>query len=245
MSTPTLVYKLLYEFGKLKGGALPASLRRIFVTGERFLPQSARNIERIIGEGSFAQPFVYGASETATIMLGRPDGAYRPILEDFIFEIHSAKSGSMFINPDLGGNWIRGNLVVTWLREGMLPILRYDTADVFSVRKEGATGEYVFRFEGRNDTGVFDIDIQNRIEAALFNISSPIYHFECRVEMIHSKVTVDVITAPGSKIGNQEVKDAIADVLGGSWSLAVELNRAEHPFFAFSPLPKTQKFIKC
>jgi phenylacetate-coenzyme A ligase PaaK-like adenylate-forming protein len=245
MSTPSLVYKLLFELGKLKKGKLPPTLKNIFVTGERFLPESARNLERIIGQGSQAQPFVYGASETATIMVGRPDGNYRPITEDFIYEIHNDKDSSMTINPVLGESLVRGNLIVSWLRDGMLPILRYDTGDIFTVRKEPVSSEYVFQFEGRNDSGAFDIDTQHRIEGALYNLLMPIYHFECRADFRRTEVAIDIITAPECEPSSAEVASAVTNALAGGWSATVSVNRSEHPFLAFSPSPKTQKFIKC
>ncbi|THF56232.1 AMP-binding protein [Pseudothauera rhizosphaerae] len=234
MSTPALVYKLLYELKSVGNGALPRSLKTILATGERFRPESARNMERIIGPGSMAIPFVYGSSETAVIMIGNPDCSYRPVTEDFVFEILSTGAAS----PD----HIRGNLLVTWLREGMLPILRYDTGDTFTASRVGTEEDYVFRFEGRTAPGSMDIQEQNTVESALYSLSVPIFHFECSVASSRRQLRCIVITEPSAQLSADEVETALTFALNKDWQLHVEINPATHSFLNFSPFPKIRRF---
>lgn len=243
MSTPTLIYKVLYELQRLHRGRLPAALKKMLVTGERFLPASARNMERILGAESIAQPFVYGSSETATLMQGCFDGGYRPITEDFLFEVLVEEDSRSSVNPTLGDWTPRGPLIVTWLRDGMLPILRYHTGDWFTLRQESSSGEYIFTFEGRNDSDGFDLSIQQKIEATLFSLSFPIFHFECQLNTNQTRLLIDVASLELEQRAQIEAENAVMEAIDERWPVDVTLNRATLSFFNFSPSPKTRKFI--
>lgn len=244
MSTPTLIYKLLYELQRLRKGVLPAALKKMLVTGERFLSESARNLERIVGAGSIAQPFVYGSSETATLMHGRRDGDYRPITEDFLFEVLAEGDAPSNVNPVLSGRTPRGPLIVTWLRDGMLPILRYHTSDWFMLRQDESNGEYIFTFEGRNESDGLDFGIQRRLEAALFSLSFPIFHFECRLDTTKQKrLFIDVVSPEQGREAQAEVQNTVMAAVDRRCPVEVALNRATLTFLDFSPSPKMRRFM--
>lgn len=244
MSTPTLIYKLLFEACKSGAQSFLSSLKKLLVTGERFLVESARNMERILGLRTIAQPFVYGASETATVMIGQSCGAYRPILEDFIFEIQAApETSSLSLSP--GENIAQGTLIITWLREGLLPILRYNTGDEFSVRKNTPHGDFYFYFEGRCDSSGLKITFQRKIESLLYSLPHPIFHFDCTIDMQEGSLIITLITQPESSLDKDEVTQHITSVLGKNWKIKVNINPKEHSFYAFSPSAKIQRFHSC
>jgi len=141
MSTPSLACKLLYEFMRQKGG-IPCSLKKLLLTGEPLGTASKENFQRIIGvdNKTLIAPFVYGSSEIATVMHGKKDGSFEPILEDFVFELRE--------NTDFPGSY---RLILTWLREGVMPILRYDTNDYFMFN--GDIKSPSLRFLGRAPPG--------------------------------------------------------------------------------------------
>lgn len=234
MSTPTLLYKLLYELRRVGEGRLPEALKKAFVTGERFCAENARNMQRILGSGSQVAPFVYGSSETATIMIGQPDCSYRPIAEDFVFEIFSPEQSDT--------NSVCGNLLVTWLREGMLPILRYDSGDIFTATRIGDGQEFTFHFEGRTTLGGLDIRDQSAIEAAIYCLPVPIFHFECMVNQASLSLYCTIITEPSSTISIVEVIASLENAIGHHWRIDVVLNPETHPFLNFSPSPKSKRF---
>lgn len=242
MSTPTLIYKLLYELKRRPVGALPSMLKKALVTGERFVTANARNLERILGPGSTAQPFVYGSSETATLMCGRRDCGYRPFAEDFVFEISLGEGTSPIVNPILADRAPRGPLIVSWLRDGLLPILRYHTGDYFTLRQEASGGEYIFVFDGRNDSSDIDIDMQHRIEGALFGLSFPIFHFECRLDSRQPLLRVDIVSSEEGQEAQNEAADTVREAVHHRWPIQVAFNRETLKFFEFSPHPKTRRF---
>jgi phenylacetate-coenzyme A ligase PaaK-like adenylate-forming protein len=109
-------------------------LKKILLTGEELSPTSIYNFKRIMGPDVLVAPFVYGSSEAATLMLGREDGSFDPVLDDFVFELRGSDSEE------------GKKLIVTWLRDGLMPILRYDTGDHFAV---APTIPPALRFLGR------------------------------------------------------------------------------------------------
>lgn len=231
MSTPTLVYKLIYELKRIGQGRLPKFLKSVLATGERFCPANARNIERILGPGSRARPFVYGSSETATLMTGNPDCTYQPIMEDFVFELPLSADHEVPAS---------GNLIVTWLRDGMLPILRYDTGDFFTAtEREG--GGYVFEFEGRHGNNVLGMKKQQAIEAALYRLSVPIYHFELGIDGLRRQLRLVLVTEPGTKIPAGEVGSVFRSALDAEWKWAIA-DPGLHSFHHFSPGCKARRF---
>lgn len=234
MSTPSLIYKILYEFKKIDSGKLPASLRKILVTGERFSIENLSNMRRILGDDSFVTPFVYGSSETATIMIGEPNGTYRPILEDFVFEIIGKEQKD--------SSSITGNLLVTWLRGGMLPIIRYDTGDIFTAQRPHRNFNYTFHFEGRADKDGLSIDQQKIIEKIVYSQPAPIFHFDCTTNFSQKKLILSVITHSSDSISSEIIGKQITDAIGDNWMCSVNLNPENHIFQEFSPSPKMRKF---
>lgn len=71
-------------------------------------PSSICNFKFIMGPDSLVAPFVYGSSEAATLMLGREDGLFDPVLDDFVFELQGSDQGD------------GKKLIVTWLRDGLM-----------------------------------------------------------------------------------------------------------------------------
>ncbi|WP_320534429.1 phenylacetate--CoA ligase family protein [Robbsia andropogonis] len=240
MSTPTLVYKVLYELRKARGGTLPSGLKTLLLTGEHFSQASAANLGRILGPEGRALPFVYGSSEAATLMYGIADGRYRPISEDFIFEIVRDRSESVAIK-DESGRW-SGRLVVTWLRDGLLPILRYDTNDMFTVEREVGTGEYVFRSEGRADDYPLDIEQKEALESVIFGCDFPVFHYECLAYPNDRQLTVRVVTDKAANVDISASETAIVESLRAEWKVNLIINPVDCTFYEFSPTTKTNRY---
>jgi len=243
MSTPTLVYKLLYVFQRLSPARLPRYLKRLLLTGEYLSPASATNLQRLLGNGSAAMPFVYGASETATLMFGMPDGTYRAISEDFIFEVFPVTGSPRQPAGETGA--LTGRLVVTWLRQGLLPIVRYDTNDIFTVWKEPHTGDYVFRFDGRRDTYPIDLHQRRELENAIYSLGVPVFHFECKANATNNHLQIVIITESGTELQGSTAAATLRAQLEWTWSLTVAVNPPQYRFYEFSPTPKSNRFLTC
>ncbi|ACR32866.1 coenzyme F390 synthetase-like protein [Burkholderia glumae] len=239
MSTPTLVYKLLYELKAVGNGVLPRSLKKLLLTGEHFSQVSAFNLGRMLGPEGRAVPFVYGSSEAATLMVGMEDGTYRAIPEDFIFEIVPTDAVPTDTQPDR----LSGRLVVTWLREGLLPILRYDTNDLFTVEKDVATGDYVFHFEGRTTPYVLDARQKDAIERTVYGFAFPVFHYECLAQQNRREIMVTIVTSPSDAPASLgDAAEHLARQLGDNWSVTFAVNPPDSRFYEFSPTPKTNRY---
>ena len=236
MSTPSLVYKTLYELAQIGSGKLPSSLRKLLLTGERFSQENRSNMRRILGIDGIITPFVYGSSETATIMVGQSDCSYRPITEDFVFEI---------IDEEQTDNLtVKGNLLVTWLRGGMLPIVRYDTGDFFTAHHSGRDNSYKFIFEGRNGNEGISLHQQNIIEHIIYTLPEPVFHFDCNINPESKKIALSLVLNEKSKINSRKISDQLAKSIGDNWEFETYINPEHHSFFDFSPSPKTRKFYR-
>lgn len=235
MTTPTLAYKVLYEIQKLGAKTHQLSLKKALLTGELITRESANNMAQILGAGSLVAPFVYGSSETATLMFGTPGCRYLPILEDFIFEIDGQQKevpDSEQLDPK-----ITGRLLVTWLRDGMLPILRYDTGDIFSVAPGPDHSPSVFEFEGRDTGGHIRMTTKLALDRSIHALPLPIYHYQFR-----SADDALVIISDASSIDAKSIRKALIDSGGITEKTRVDVNPQTSTFYQFSPSPKASRF---
>jgi phenylacetate-coenzyme A ligase PaaK-like adenylate-forming protein len=244
MSTPTLTYKLLFELKKVCNGKLPTHLKKILVTGEYFCRDNATNMEKILGDDSSVMPFVYGSSEAATLMYGLPSGNYKPIDEDFIFEIHPICNEPVETDANCQ-KFTTGRLIVTWLRDGLLPILRYDTGDIFTVWQDEIHGGYIFQFDGRETSSGLDRKTKKAVESAIFGMKLPIYHFDCSIKSNIQEMDVNIIVGNETVADAEAIKKALLIAVQKKYSVGININPSSHPFLNFSQSPKTNKFISC
>jgi len=238
MTTPTLAYKVLFELSRL--GRLPSSVDKLLLTGEVLSRDSLANLDRIIGKGpGVARSFVYGSSEAATLMYGVKDGTYRGFLDDFLFEVLPIEQSSTRENTcSRSEEAVTGRLLVTWLREGVMPLVRYDTGDVFSVRSDSTTGEWVFESHGRGHPQVTP-EMMARVEQVCFGTATPVFHYDLQVEA--SRVTVSLFCSGGKtemSLLRKEVEKGIESIFRRV--VEVYLNPEAHTFLDFSPRAKSQ-----
>jgi phenylacetate-CoA ligase len=228
MTTPSLAYKVLYEFASA-GQELPPCLHKLLLTGEELSCSSIRHFKRIMRRDALVAPFVYGSSEAATLMLGRHDGLFDPILDDFIFELHdtSAQEGK--------------RLVVTWLRDGLMPMVRYDTGDLFDV----ATAlDPVLRFSGRVGLTESDREFRTQVERALHALEVPVYHFEGTFSKSERRLNASVAIVLSDQAHAPAMEASLREHLPG-WQVRLHANPASMEFLQFSPSPKTEKLTSC
>ncbi|MBK1646865.1 hypothetical protein CKO25_19990 [Thiocapsa imhoffii] len=233
MTTPTLAYKVLYETRELRAnsdGNQPP-LRKALLTGELITLECAANMEAILGPGSQVIPFVYGSSETATLMIGTHDGRYLPIQEDFVFEVQPDEGAGASAQGE-----ITGRLLVTWLRDGMLPILRYDTGDRFTWVKTDDSG--YFRFEGRVAGWRIEPARAKMIDQAVFSLPLSIYHYQYEIE----RKRLSIVTS-GSAHDTSPIERALLD--GGRLpaDTLIAIDPPESDFYGFSPLAKLSRIV--
>lgn len=228
MSTPSLVYKLLYEFTKLGEGRPPRGLKKLLLTGEELSPSSIRNFKKIIGLDTLVVPFVYGSSEAATLMLGREDGLFDPVLDDFVFELLSSD------NDD------GKKLIVTWLRDGLMPILRYDTGDYFA---SAPTISPALHFLGRIGLNSAERRFRSKVEQVVHSLDKPVFHYQGTFSEANKKINLSVV-APFDAMMESVLEEKLRECLP-SWQATVHVNPESIEFMQFSPLPKTGKLIPC
>jgi phenylacetate-CoA ligase len=230
MSTPSLVYKLLYEFAKLGQGGPPRSLKKLLLTGEALTPSSICNLKKIIGPDSLVVPFVYGSSEAATLMLGREDGFFDPILDDFIFELRDSD------DDDEGKK-----LIVTWLRDGLMPILRYDTGDYFATV---STATPALRFLGRTGSNSIERRFLTTVEQALHSLEEPVFHYQGTFSEADRQLNLSVVVAPTDATIKSALEERLRVCLP-AWKATIHVNSELIEFMQFSPAPKTGKLTSC
>lgn len=229
MSTPSLVYKLLYEFARLETGRPPECLRKLLLTGEQLSPSSIRNLKQIMGAGALVAPFVYGSSEAATLMLGREDGMFDAVLDDFIFEFRDA-------GQDDGKK-----LIVTWLRDGLMPILRYDTGDYFALP---STTSPALRYLGRVGSTTAERKFRSDVEQALYFLDTPVFHYQGTFSEIGRQLDVSVVMTSPIEATRTVIEEHLREALP-SWQATVHVNPSPMDFLQFSPSPKIEKLIAC
>lgn len=237
MTTPTLAYKLLYEFHVR--GYQSSHLDKLLLTGELITESCVRNFAKLAPstKSNFARPFVYGSSESATCMYGELDGTYRGFTDDFLFEVIP----DPLLNSNSDPLSVTGELVISWLQPGIMPLLRYRTGDVFTVRKEG--GGWAFKPCGRS------IAIGSRavnpyaVDAFVFSLPYAVFHFDIDVRSGEAFMTLIVKgdEAAAAK-DDKTISTRITEILGLPTSICV--NPRVHSFYDFSPLPKTVRILQ-
>ncbi|PZU78361.1 MAG: hypothetical protein DI546_03620 [Rhizobium sp.] len=190
MSSPSSIHQILYNFD-LHGLPFPASIERIFVTGEYFSRSQAGNIKRIIGREIDIIPIVYGANEIGMMMYGDQDLAYRGFTEDFVFESIPIENHSEFVERlDHGAHL--GELLVTSLTPSSMPIIRYATKDVF-IFKPDTDGSWRFTHVGRNESLPLDLRTRNLIDEVMYSLPEPIFHYSVKIADDASSLTAQVL----------------------------------------------------
>ncbi|ODS22547.1 hypothetical protein AB835_13610 [Candidatus Endobugula sertula] len=239
MSTPTLIYKIFFEFKKRFGGKLPRALNKLLLTGEYITSHNLRNLDSILGRGpSAARAFVYGSSEAASVMYGTPDATYYGYLNDFVFEIMPIESAwvEQFDRPE---GAVTGELYVTWLRDGIMPMLRYNTMDIFTVWKNAVEQEWNFRAEGRFHDELITPWFRSVVDTVIYSFGFPIYHFNVDVYDTCIKIVLIVDISTDSKLCSQKIIEDL-QVLGMDVDLTI--NPKDHDFYDFSPIAKSSSF---
>ena len=229
MSTPSLMYKLLYEFTKFGDGRPPKSLKKLLLTGEQLSSSSISNFKQLMGSDALVAPFVYGSSEAATLMLGREDGLFDPVLDDFVFELRGS------------GEHDGKKLIVTWLRDGLMPILRYDTGDFFELVPAISPA---LRFLGRIGSNSVERRFRSKVEEAVHSLDKPVFHYQGTFSEAIRQLNVSVVVAQFDATTKYELEAKLRECLP-SWQATVEVNPESIEFTQFSPAPKTEKFTSC
>lgn len=239
MTTPSLVYKFLYEVRKINGGFDNFPVTKFLLTGEHISFENAQNLKAIAGKNTTVLPFVYGSSEVATVMYGLNDCTYKGLNEDFIFELVDPDTNKQ-LTPVEGQTVYEGKLVVSWLRDGLLPILRYDTNDIFRV--DITDDDPIWHSKGRKNARCpagFD---ETLIDQVIYQSDLDIYHFTCEIN--DKDITLNLICDPDETDSDHRktLEDKIKSTLDGNFNIEVTINPKEHVFFDFSPSPKMSKF---
>ncbi|NTF34406.1 hypothetical protein [Rhizobium skierniewicense] len=241
MSTPTLILKLLFELDRLK--IRTPSLVKLLVTGEHLSRPLLKAFDSLLGISGAARPLIYGSSEAASVMYGREDGDYIGYTRDFVFEILPIEAEWQDrISQNLPANAQFGRLAISWLRDGIMILVRFDTGDLFSCWPDPHSEDIIFRSHGRaNVAGLSPVQI-DQIEGALWAGESTlgnVVHYDLFVGA--SDVDVSLITRPevilsASSSLITELEDIIAKKIN------LKVNPASHSFFEFSPAAKTNRF---
>lgn len=241
MSTPSLVCKLLYEAHSLDI-PIPSSINKVLLTGELLTSAYLKNIDSLFGKKNIAQAFVYGSSEVATVMYGDEDSNYIPFINDFVYEIipkNKIPLDELKANESLSG--IEGELVVTWLRDGMMPIIRYKTGDIFRVYQAKEKDKWVFKPVGRKSS-VLDESIKQKIEEVIYELSVSVFHYE----VIVSDNYMTIILIVNKKLDSNEKSSLSDKILQFGHSIfenvKIKINPVDHEFYRFSIRPKLTKY---
>lgn len=241
MTTPTLLLKYLYESKKL--GRSNITLKTFLLTGERISINLGNNIKRILGRLDVKIiPFVYGSSETATLMYGTENFSYKSFDNDFIFELVNKNTNNpALVNVKGSVTTYKGKLLVTWLRDGQIPIIRYDTGDNFELiidENKNRTWNYI----ERNNNIHNEINEIN-IEEIIYNSELNIFHFTCKIsnDIIKLEILVCDIIKLNPMITNR-IKYLIIDEVPDTFSVDVKFVDFIDEFDGFNVPPKLMNF---
>lgn len=242
MSTPSLVCKLLYEAHSLSM-PISKSINKVLLTGELLSSACIKNIDSLFGKKDVAQALVYGSSEVATVMYGDEDGNYNPFINDFVYEIVPVNNIQTYKQKFEEYLSVKeGELVVTWLRDGMMPIIRYKTGDIFRVHRDLKKAKWIFQPVGRSSSSVLDETIKNKIEEEIYKVTVSVFHFE----VIVSEERATIILIVNKEMSPREKTALAAKILqfgGGIFkSVKISVNPDDHEFYKFSIRPKLTKF---
>lgn len=243
MSTPTLIYKLLFELKKCQHGKLPNSLQKLLLTGEYITQNNLSNMDKILGRGvGSARAFVYGSSEVATVMYGARDATYQGYLNDFVFEVIPIKA-AWIERLEKPKNAVTGHLLISWLRDGIMPMLRYNTGDIFTVWRDEKSGKWLFRAEGREQDELVTPWFRALVDESVYGTQYPVYHYDAEVS--DGKLCITVIAELRDAEEKQQFQIYINDRLHGlDMNVQVRINPDTHPFYEFSPFPKSASFTR-
>ena len=235
MTTPSLALKILYEIKKINDHP-ELKINKLLLTGELITEACEQNFKKILGVDCEVIAFVYGGSETASLMYGVGHGQYLAFQEDFIFEIVDGEITPL--NPD--EYMVKGELFVTWLKGGLLPIKRYNTNDIFEVTvKKNHPSK--FKPLGRVVNLKEGFPSSARLEELIYSVAQPIFNYVATCSSSQKSINVDLVA-----LGSDQVTDDVRLKLTKEFpehEVTVRLNMVHDPFLEFAPKPKLTRYI--
>ena len=242
MSTPTLILKMLFELERLE--IKVPSLNKFLLTGEHLSRSLLSTLDAILGVAGASRPLIYGSSESASVFYGLEGGDYAGFNSDFVFEILPIEADWQdTILEGLPDNAKFGRLAVSWLRDGIMTLVRFDTNDLFSCWQDPDTDRHVFRSHGRaNIAGLSPVKIE-QIEQVVWagqGTLSNVFHFDLSIS--RKDAVLNIVTRPGNAaIKVSTLEERLNSVIGKP--TRVLLNPEGHSFFDASPSAKTNRFL--
>jgi len=237
MSTPSLVYKLFYEIYVTQSKKLKY-IKNILLTGEYISKENIFNFKKIVGDDVNVRSFVYGSSEAATLLIGNGDDTYKGIYEDFVYELINV-GNTEFSHLDTETSR-HGNLVVTWLRSGLMPIYRYNTGDLFKI--DFNSGNKIFTALGRDTDASISLFDRNMIDYLIY--SSEIIIFDYKISCVkNNEYLVDIVSekeVDGSYV--HALQKRLNNTFEKKYTFIIRINNNELDFYKFSAKPKISKF---
>lgn len=234
MTTPSLALKVLYEVSKLDP-SLNLNINKVLLTGELISESCVTNFKKILGQHCEVTAFVYGGSETASLMYGVGNGQYLPFLDDFIFEIVDGQTTSVSHDEYL----VTGELCVTWLRAGLLPIKRYNTGDAFEVTVK-KNQPYKFKPLGRSLRSENSLHMPPKLEEIIYCNPKPIFNYAIEIAFEEKKCTLSIVTTDTAE-PLAGLRELVSNEMLG-FEITLKINDPDDPFLAFAPKPKLTRF---
>ncbi|MGI2028639.1 hypothetical protein [Endozoicomonas acroporae] len=235
MTTPSLALKILFEIQKIDDCS-GLKINKLLLTGELITESCEQNFKKILGEDCEVIAFVYGGSETASLMYGIGHGQYLAFQEDFIFEIVDGEIA--FVTPD--EYMVKGELYVTWLKGGLLPIKRYNTNDVFEVTvKKNHPSK--FKPLGRIVNLKEGFPSSARLEELIYSVSQPIFNYVATCSSTQQSINVDLVALGSDQVAN-DVRLKLTKEFP-KHEVTVRFNTVHDPFLEFAPKPKLTRYI--
>lgn len=239
MTTPSLALKVLHEAARLNAlGRL--KIHKLLLTGELISPACIYNFKHILGPQCEVHAFLYGASETASLMYGVGNGLYKAFVDDFIFEIVNGTLQPLADSTVEGEYTVTGSLYVTWLQGGLLPVRRYDTGDLFEITVSQGR-PCLFKPLGRASQLGDKARIAQRIEAIVYDAEVPIFNYRVTLSAFARTCQIQLVTA-SSGLDRQRLYEAVSEVLPDH-NLELAINDPTDDFLHFAPKPKINRFI--
>jgi len=222
MTTPTLALKFLFEVKK-KGLKLDENIN-LLLTGECLSDGMINNFNTILGRKG-AYRFLYGSSECATVMIGNKKNQFEMLSKDFIFEFKQDLTGT---------NKSIYKLTLSWLRNGIRPLIRYNTNDLFLK----IDNDFVPIGRGGVDSNII---VQNYLfDDELFNI--PVIIFDYILNFKTKEMNLVVIEDEDEDYINSLIKPIIKKFYKIS-DIEININSSENEFLKFSPRVKSKRFV--
>lgn len=234
MTTPALALKLLYEFARMQV-SLPA-LSKILLTGEPVHRTLCNNIDRLMSVSGAARSLIYGSSEAASVMYGVSPGLYRGFLNDFMFELIPLPAETSCEHSD---GVYRGELVITWLRDGPLPLVRYATGDECLARFNKGIGDWLFEPLGRREP-ILGGETATSLDNVFFDRDFPVHDYSVSVksERVNARV---VYGPPGHAVPafDTALRTGLEEFFGRETHLIS--NAKDDRFYGFRPAVKAKR----